>query len=273
MAVSTSSYFSNAIVGTPGQGADVDLYQSSTLPKYQVGFGFTRGDGNVYHYGHFGALTNRGQVVSKLASETNQTKIENVGALVANLTKQGGEIMNPNAIGSRYMQLVITATANQFAGGYLTVTTGNGAGFTYRIKGNDATSAQVTGNTFLNLYDPVQVAIDSNSDIIIAGSPYADLFPATTVTITAATVAGVACTNNSAGSYGFICTGGIIGALQDANTGTYGRNVYLSSTTVGAVQCMTATISVASYALYPQIGYIVEAGSSADYSLIMLNLN
>lgn len=273
MALSTSSYFSNSIQGQPGLGADIDLYSSESNPKYAVGFGFTRGDGNKYRYCHFGALANRGNAVAKLVSETNVAKIENVGAVLTNRAKPEGNGILTNAIGSRYMQLVITATADQFAGGYVTVTTGAGAGFTYRIKGNTATSAgnPVTGNILTELYDPIQVAIDSNSDIVIAGSSYADLHPATTVTAGAATVVGVTVTNNTAGNFGWICTGGVIGALQDAAIGVYGKPVGLSTTTVGAITVLSSSVTASGFVVQ-QIGQLVEPASSTDYSIINLTL-
>ena len=271
MAVSANSYFSNSIIGIPQVGADIDIYESSTNPKYAVGFGFTRADGNKYRYCHFGALSNRGTMVATDVSESGLTKIENVGCTVALTTKKAGEIINPNAIGSRYMQLVITATADQFAGAYVAITTGVGAGFTYRIKGNTATSAAtpVTGNIYLDLYDPIQVAIDSNSDIVIGGSAYANLEGATT---TDKTPAGATVTNNTATSYGWITTAGITAVLQDANIGTIGAPVALSTNTTGAIMAVGSTSGTPSNLMLAQIGYLVEAGSSADYSLVYLTL-
>ena len=77
MAVSSSSFFSNAIVGTPQVGADIDVYGSSTSPKFAVGFGFTRADGSKYRYSHFGAATNRGLCVSTDVSEIQQLYVDN----------------------------------------------------------------------------------------------------------------------------------------------------------------------------------------------------
>lgn len=272
MAVSTSSYFSNSIQGQPGLGADIDIYESSTTPKYAVGFGFQRADGNRYRYCHFGALTAVGLLAASDVSESNRTKIENVGCVLANRTKRAGEFLNPNVYGSRYMQLVITATSDQFAGGYLTVTTGSGAGYTYRIAGNTATSdgIPVTGNIYLDLNDPIFSEIDSNSDIAIAGSPYANLEGATT---TDAVPVGVTVVGNSASSYGWVCAGGVVAVLQDANIGSVGNPVYMSSNTTGAIMSLKGcTTSAGALALYPSVGYIVEAGSSADYSLVNLQL-
>ena len=271
MAVSTNSYFSNSIIGVPQVGADIDIYESNITPKYAVGFGFTRADGNKYRYCQFGALSNRGLMVATDVSESGATKIDNVGALAANISKRAGETLNPNAVGSRYMQLVITATSQQFAGGYLTVMTGTGAGFTYRIKGNTATSANnpVTGNIYVDLWDKIAVAIDSNSDIAIAGCGYANLEGSTT---TDAVPAGVTITNNSASSYGWITTGGITGVLQDANIGTIGAPVALSTNTTGAVMIVGSGSTTGSDLVVTQVGYLVEAGSSADYSLVCLTL-
>ena len=269
MAVSTSSYFSDSICGQTQVGADFDVFDTSTTPKYTVGLGFVRGDGAKFRYGHIGAIVAAGAVVATDVSESGQPSVIKAGALVANLTKKGNETMNPGAIGSRYMQLVITATADQFAGGYVTVNSGTGFGFTYHIRGNDATSAIVTGNTHLELYEPVQVAIDSNSQVSIAGCPYANLEGATA---TDKVPAGVSLQNQSASSYGWLQTHGIVAALQDVTIGTVGKPVFLSSNTTGAVSCVADALSSTTGQTFPLLGYLVEAGSSAGYSLVYLQL-
>ena len=268
--LSNTNYYSNAIIGTPGLGSDIDLYQTTTTPKYQIGFGFTRADGNHYRYGQFTAIANRGNLVSPVTSECDQTEILKAGALVANLVPQGNEIMNSNAIGSRYAQLVVSASANQFAGGYLTIASGTGFGFTYRIKGNDTTASKVTGNTFFNLYDPIQVALDSNSCVTISSSRFVSLTPANTLTATCVQVAGVTVTNNSANSYGWICTGGKIGVLQDASIAASGKPVYLSTTTAGAIAGY-ANVQGSNPA-FAMVGYMASPGSSTEYSVIYMNI-
>ena len=272
MAVSTDNYYSNSIVGQPQVGADIDIYETSSSPKYAIGFGFTRGDGNKYRYGHFGELTNRGALVGTDVSESGLAKIEDVGALVANLTTRGSSINAPNAVGARYMQLVITATANQFTGGYITITTGTGAGYTYRIRGNTATSAgsPVTGNIYLDLWDKIQVAIDSNSDIAIAGSSYANLEAA--LSSDNPVPVGVAVTGNTITDYGWIQTAGVGGVLQDVSIFTIGSVVTVSSNTAGAVTNLPTTSSGSVYAAQAVVGYGVEPGSSADYSIVNLTL-
>lgn len=269
MAISTSSYFSNAIIGVPQIGADIDIYETSSTPKYAVGFGFTRADGNKYRYSHFGTLTGRSTVVATDVDESGHANKLKAGALTANLTKLAGETINPNAIGSRYAQLVVTATADQFAGAYLNIHSGTGFGFMYRIKGNDATSDVVTGNAHFELYDKIQVALDSNSEISIGGLPYANLEGATT---TDAVPAGVSVNNVTADNYGWVCTHGITPALQDITIGTIGKPVKLSSNTTGAVSCVADATSSTTQMTFPLLGHIVQAGSSAGYSVIFLQL-
>lgn len=265
MAVSTSSYFSDSICGQTNVGADFDIFDTSSNPKYTVGLGFTRGDGAKFRYGHFGEIITRGTVLSLDVSESNQACLLKGGALAASLIKSGGQSMNNNAVGSRYAQLVITASADQYAGGYLTIESGTGVGFTYHIRGNDATSAAVSTNSILELYEPIQVALDSNSEISICGCPYANLESATTADCI---VVGVSVQNHSSGYYGWVQTAGIVGVLQDANIGVVGKTVSLSTNTSGAIQ-VTGTLTGSNLA---SIGYLAQAGSSTGYSLINLQL-
>lgn len=269
MAVSTSSYFSNAIVGVPQQGADIDLYQSDLTPKFAVGFGFTRADGNKYRYGHFGAATTRGAVVATDYSESSKAVTLKAGTIASRNTTIRGETMKANAIGSRFMQLTITASASQFAGGYVTIHSGTAYGYTYHIKDNDATSAYVTSDTFLELYDPIQVAIDSNSEVAIVGCPYANLEAAST---TDPLPAGVTVTSNSASSYGWIQTHGPSGVLQDATIGLIGKNAFLSTNTSGACSTVTGTLGSVGALNVSQIGYYLSAGTSAAYAVVYLTI-
>ena len=267
MAVSANSYFSDSICGQTNVGSDFDVFDSSTTPKYTVGIGFVRGDGAQFRYGHFGEIVGRGALVSTDVSESGATAIHKAGALTAALIKSGNSSMNNNAIGSRYAQLVITATADQFAGAYLTISSATGFGFTYHVRGNDATSATVASNTIMELYEPIQVALDSNSQISIAGYPYANLESSTTGDCTAI---GVSVQNQSAGSYGWVQTHGIVSVLQDIAVGTIGKPCTVSSNTGGAISAYTAVQN--SNPNYPLVGYLVEAGSSGGYSLVYLQL-
>ena len=276
MAVGTStSYFSNAIVGQPMVGVDIDVHQVDLTPKYQVGFGFIRADGNRYRYCHFGADVNRALVVSQNMTESNSTTPElHIGSTVANLTRPEGQIIDANAIGSHYIQCSLTAVAHQFAGAYATVASGTGAGYTYRIKDNTVTGSPKLGESLLNLYKPIVVAVDSNTGFTIAGSPYSNVETSDTTDRIpiGVTVAGVSDTN-----FAWVCTKGVTTVLNDANAiSTGGANAYLSTTTTGTVQ-YSSTLGVtgatgSGLSIVPLIGRFVIGGSSGAYSTIIASL-
>ena len=46
MAIATSAnFYSNAIVGQPMAGSDIDVLERHSVPRFSVGYGFTRSDG------------------------------------------------------------------------------------------------------------------------------------------------------------------------------------------------------------------------------------
>lgn len=271
MAVSTDSYFSNAIVGTPQVGADIDIYDTGASPKYAVGFGFTRADGCKYRYCHFGAISNRGILVSTDVDESSLIYRDDsrMVALVANYVTPAGETIAPNAIDARYMQVTITATANQFAGAYISITSGTGIGFTYRIKGNTATDDPSTSDVRLDLYDKIVVAVDSNTGFQIAGNPYANLEIVDDSDDRLA--AGATVTNNSATDYGWIQTRGVATVLQDAVLPATGDQVFVSSNTDGAIMG-SAILATSSNQTFGRVGYCVHPATATYYSCVFLEL-
>lgn len=277
MAVGTStSYFSNAIIGVPQVGADVDIHQVDLTPKFAVGFGFARADGNKYRYCHFGADTNRGLVVQTQPTESHSGQPElHKGAAGSNLVKVAGETMNPSAIGSHYIQCSMTAVAHQFAGGYATITSGSGLGYTYRIKDNTVTGSPVAGEVYLQLYKPLVVAIKTNSGIAIAGCQYSNLEVCTnTGSPIGVTVSGVSDTN-----YAWICTQGVTSILQDTSQKEavgYGSPVFLSSSTAGAVRyepnLAVVLATGTGLSIWPRVGNYVLCGTYSTYSTVALRL-
>src|SRR3990167_1530797 len=274
MAVSSSSYFSNSIVGQIQVGSDIDIYRVDSTPKYSVGIGFVRGDGNKYRYSHFGALSNRGLLVAQDYIESSLTSTNlNAGALIANITKPAGEIVNPNTAGSHYVQAVVTATANQFDGAYLSVID---QGFQYRIKNTTATGDPVTGNCYLELYEPLAATVDSNSDFLVTGCPYANLEPAVAVTSTTGftAVSGVTVANNSSTNYGWIQTGGVATILASARVGSVGSLAVLSTNTAGAVCYASTDAATTANGLgwSPIVGYFLNPVSASAYAVVKLML-
>lgn len=211
MAVTHTSYFGNAIVGQPMVGSDYNVYELHTSPRYAVGTGFQRSDGNCYRYVHYGLAVSKGQVVATDVSESSITGTN----CISNPTSAGTvdwEKINQGAVGSHYVQTTLTLSNNQVAGGYLIIQGGTGEGHAYRIRGNTSWAGTTCR---IELWDKIKVALDQTSDPTIIGSPYANLEPATTTPDYM--VVGVAVTNATKDNYGWICTRGITPVFTMAN--------------------------------------------------------
>ena len=271
MATDNSSYFSNAY---PGHTTlfDGNIYQKTAKPKYQLGFQVTRADGARFRYAQYGAATNRGVLVSQDISETGQVDTDNgmIAPASATTTTDG-------TVGSRFIQITFTGViANQFAGGYLILTDDVGEGYTYRIKGNTAAGTPVTGDYRMELYEPLEVAIDATTDYAIIGLPWNDIEVATRTTDSI--ISGVSCnTSTAALPFGFVQTCGIVGVLQDIHVPAIGDPVTLSPLTAGSVAKYFGTGSlglsdVAVEGAMPVIGFCVDPGDSTGHTSIFLSL-
>lgn len=277
---SNTNYYSNAIVGVPQLGSDINVHQIDSTPKFAIGYGFERSDGNKFRYCQFGAATAASRVVSVDVSESAITAniATNTGLASDTTTAVAGEIVLPGAAGSHYVEVTATpANTQTFAGGYLGVTGGTSQGYIYRIKNSTATGTPSTSRCRLQLWEPLVVSIDTTSDLSIFGSQYANL-EAASVTGDALVV-GVTVSAPSANAYAWIQTKGIALALQDAETGSIGQPIMLSTTTNGAVAILkvdgttvTSTGVTVSEIDTPALGYLVDNGGSAGSSLVYLTL-
>lgn len=222
MAVTASNYFANAIVGVPQVGTDYDIYDvTADTPKYAVGTGFERSDGNKYRYVHYGEVTEQAEMVSQDLSES----CISAPNIVINPTSAGKpdfEPVNMGAVGSHYVEATLTLTANQLAGAYMGVYSGTGYGCVYRVRGNTTPDSTRSGASRIQLYDPIHVALDQTTGLSIIGSRYANLEPSTTSATGAIGgnnfLAGVAVAGASANNYGWVCSRGITMVTVTGNT-------------------------------------------------------
>jgi len=262
MAVSTDTRFNNAIVGQMQIGGGVDLYSSSTDPAFAAGTGFERSDGNKFRFAHFGAATNRGVAVATDISESCLADTDNAVIAPASAVAVAGETIQPGAIGSHYFEMTLAATtADQYAGGYVVITDDTGEGYTYRVKGNTATDNPATGNIRVELYEPLQVALDATSDVAINGCRWANLEPATT---TDYDVAGVSMETQASADYGCVFSKGVIGCL-DAGGNTAGQALSPSATAGALSDTAAATESV--------VGICLIAGDDTGHDVIRINVD
>ncbi len=255
MAIASDVYFSNAVQGIPQVGGPVDIFAKHATPQHVIGTRIQRQDGNEYVYSHFGADTNRGILVASDASESSVVDTDN--AVIAPASAQ---TTSDGTIGSKFIELTLASvTAAQFAGGYFITTDDTGEGYTYRIKGNTATGNPTTGNIRVELYDPLQVALDATTDLAIQGSLYANLEAGTAATDVAVSGVTVSTMDVSVAAYGWVQTKGIVGILQDGVV-VIGDVVTLSDGVAGAVQSKDAQTE-------PQVGHCVIAGDDTGHGV------
>ena len=293
MAISTTSYFSNSIVGVPNiAGELVDVYSKSSTPKFALGTKFERQDGAVFRYAYFAAATSAGHIVASISTDTSFVMMTS-GAVAPSSTyqmpnEQPG--VYPGAVGSRYIVtggsgcpnllagvVALSATANQFAGSYLTIVSSNVAGaqgYTYRVRSNTVTGTPATGLTRFELYDPLVTAVSTNTTISIAGSKYNDLAAAfmTNGTI----IAGVVPIVQAATYYGWVQTKGIAGVQLDSTASTGSNGYWISLSTgiagAGATQVTITTGAAGNGVAFwtPLVGTLVAATSGSYAGIVDL---
>jgi len=267
MAVLAGAYAANKVTPPPTL-ADFNKFDKHATQKFPLGHKVETAGGDVYRYGHFGADTNRGVLVSTDVSETQIADSDNAVLAPASCVNT-----DDGKIGARFVEITMASvTANQFVGGKFVTTDGTGIGYTYDIKSNTATNNPATGTIRLELHQPLQVALDATTDMAIIGSLYHDLETAST---TDACVVGISCSTMdvSEQAFGWIQTKGVCSCLTDAKTLAIGYIVTLSELTAGAIGPLGGdSVSASDYAKNPIVGYVVDTGDSTGHTTIKMNL-
>lgn len=192
-------------------------------------------------------------------------------ALTAGLTAQapaedtGDQNITPTATAIGATSIVtsttMTVTANQYAGGFVTVTVTPGLANVYRIKSHAAYTAAAA--TF-ELESPILVALTTSSRLDFSPNPYNGVI-ATPTTLTSSVV-GVAVNDITASQYGWIQTAGPCPITNDAAGAiTVGVTLMPSSSVTGAVRLATAGNRV--------IGQAMTGIASGETGLVFLTLD
>jgi hypothetical protein len=275
MAINENTYSSNAVQGEPIVGADFNIFDTHSTPRYAVGTRIKRQDGNEFVYSHFGANTDRGLLVAPDISESGVATVQD------NLVKDpatavvGPDNKRSGTIGSNSVQITLASiAADAYAGGYFITVDDTGEGYTYRIKGNTATNNPITGDIRIDLYEKLQVALTTATDVMIIPCKYANLEAATGGTDHMAV--GVTCSNQVTAStaYGWICVKGVVGGLVDG-TIALGEAVTLSDGVAGAFQVAgggsTAVVDLIDERVIGEC--IVAAGASTEHAAFHVNIS
>jgi hypothetical protein len=281
--VALKQYHSNSVPGFV-QGMDASsIYDVDSYPRFALGTGFKRQDGNIYRYASFATGTTtctQGLLVSQTVANTCMASTDALVAAPVVALQMSDEASGTyaGAIGSRYFYFVLASTViDQFAGGYVTITKDTGVGYCYRIKRNTA-AATVNGTAnmvLVELYEPLVVALSITSDISITGSLYNDLVPALYTTdhiIIGVTCANFATATTTAPKFGWVCTHGHCVCLTDGTVAN-GDAIQPSIVAAGAFSTYAVgTTSNASTGLFgaQMIGYAVDKAADTCYSSIFL---
>lgn len=228
------------------------IWEENSVAQHQVGAYVETGDGRGFRYAKVGAVaTVAGKVYQGPALDAT------------NLQPSGGlGVSAAAAIGDTSITISssITLTANQLAGGYLSVDVTPGQGYLYRIDGNTAVSG--AAGAVITLRDPLQVALTTSSKVIVAQHPYSGIVvePGTPTSA----IVGVAHRVTTATYFGWIQTRGAASVLF-TGTGVAGKAVgSLSGGTSGSTAPCIAATNI--------IGYHMATGITGEYALIFLTL-
>jgi hypothetical protein len=260
MAYIAGSYFSNAIVGSPQVGADVNVLEVNATPKFACGTGFTRQDGNVYRYGYCSAGLAAGMPGAPTFATSGFTVLSDAIIAPASAVAIAGEVIKPGSKGSRYIEFTKASvtTKDVYKGGYAIINDGSGQGYTYRIKGSTITGDPASGNMRIELYEKLQYAVLATTDFIVVPNMYSDIVIADG---TNAAVCGIAAgTTTSDLPWGWWCVRGQIGAYQD---GAWTVGGPLVRGAVGLIQIGTAWTNPVQLGTSGQaiVGYAVANGA------------
>lgn len=265
MALSASNYYSRSIQGIPGAGADVDVTATHSAPKYALGYLIERADGARYRYCYVGTATNAGNLVG----QTQASGSAAYGLAVVNASPtavQSEYPILPGQVGSHWVQVTIASiAANKYQGGYLITTRGTGVGDTYSIIGNTATGNPNSTDLYIQLGQPLKVALTAATGITIVSSIYNDLAASAT---SSTTVTGVLMTTTtSTNQWAWVCTRGQVGCVED-NTVTIvaGYQLVASQVTAGAYAALYTggvTMGIAPFKV-PVIGYSLVIGNGVN---------
>lgn len=230
-----------------------ELFTTSATQGTDIGALATAGDGRYFRYFLNGAVTTvPGKVYQGPAQDaTNQSPA-------------GGLAVAAAAIGATTVTLTgtLTLTANQLAGGYMSVCITPGQGYLYKVASNTAVTA--AANCVVTLEDPIQVALTTSSKVVFQQNNYNGCVVAP-ATLTAAP-AGVPITAVTNAQYGWMQTHGNASCLVTGTLASAGLAVgVLVGGTIGSLApCIAGT---------PVLGYTSGICATTEYDIVFLTID
>lgn len=233
-------------VAIPGQS----IYEESATPKAKTSARLVLGD-RVFRYClNGGVALAAGKMTQSAAPAANHSNLTVAAAVAA---------------GSRTITATLGATAaakNLYAGGYVHVNDVTGEGGCYRIKGHEAVLS--SGVITLDLYDEVQLALTTSSQVTLTKGSYDSVIIAPNGGLTAP-ARGVPLLAITASYYFWLQTKGPAPVLT-IGTVVIGQKVGLGGTNDGAAGPVAADVT-------DTWGRVMQVNATTEYSLIDLCLD
>ena len=239
------------LTGFP-QIAAQGIWEENSTAQHDIGSYIETADGRGFRYTKCGGTaTVAGKVYQSSALDATNLQVSGGFTPSADVAIGGTEITVSDSI---------TLTADQLAGGYMSIVVTPGQGYLYKIKGNTAVTA--AASAVITLDDPLQIAITTASNFIMTPHPYSGIViePGTPTGV----IAGVAHRVLTAAYYGWIQTKGVASVLF---TGTG-----VASEAVGSLQGGTSGSAAPAIAATNILGYHVATGITGEYALIYLTI-
>jgi len=232
---------------------DIFNYDSS-IQEFPLGEKVVSSDGRTFRYVLVGGTSLvPGKLYQAPAEITNH---------------QNMTITAASAIGDTTVNFTLgatAATANQYANGYLMVTTTPGQGYSYLIKSHPA--ADSAAALVVTLSDPIKVALTTSSVVDLVLNPYSGVLVQPTTKTSA--VAGLAVNAVTNAQYGWLQTGGAACCFVDDSTIAVGLDVVVSDQAAGAVE----VIADGAAELLPKVGRALTGIATTEYGAIYLTLD
>jgi hypothetical protein len=230
------------------QGSQQELFTTSTDMQMPVGARMEDGVGGIYRYIKAGAAVSAGHLVQAPAPYTTA-----LHAVAVNTAAKGDEYVTVTA-GAE------AVAANALAGGILTVVTGTAIGDSYSISGNTAVTA-AGGSMTITLESPIRTTFGASDTVAAFANPCNGAYEVASST---RQPVGIAVEDIASGSYGWVKSRGLIGALADE---TIDAGCWLTSgtSTAGSVEELDDLTTEITDNL---VGFAVMAGVDGATNLI-----
>lgn len=252
-----------AKVGSAILGAPQDLFVSTSIQQADLGALMATGDGNLYRYAYTGATALVAgtllQAPAQITTHQQLTPTATAATIVANTQSPASTTVGTNVYPTITVTLGATnaVTANQYAGGWVSVSADSGSGGLkgpkYSIISHPAASA--AASLTLTLGEGIYNLITTSAKIDLIPNPYNGVVINPTTGTGA--VCGSAIMPTTVNYYGWVQVDGIASLLNDAGgTITVGNTVVPSTSVAGAVKSATGTLPVVGIATQTAIASV-----------------